>query len=664
MRWLVAAGVACLIGVFILQLWLSVRRTSQTWDEGDHIFAGYMSWKTGDFGLNPEHPPLVKLVATLPLLPLDLRVPKLEHRYFKSEAFVDGREFVFGNDADTILNRSRIAASVFALALLLLVFVATREMFSTGAAFIALTVLVFEPNLLAHGAYVATDVALSCWMFATVYAFYRYVKAPSLGRLAVTGLVAGLALASKHTGILVFPMLALLLICEAAASGGSGRFGGRAARMGRKALKLAGVLVAVGVIAVVVLWAFYGFRYRARPDGLNLVPPLAVYVQQLKPSEAAGISLLARWHILPESYLYGLTDVRGLASWFPTYVLGKVYSNGVWFYFPIAFAVKSTLAFFGLILLAAAAIVTRTLKGWREILFLTVPPVFHLLVAMNAGLNIGVRHILPLYVFFAVLGGGAAWAFIRRSRRWAYVVGALLVLHVASSLSCYPNYMAYANELWGGPSSTYKYLSDSNTDWAQQLKTMKKYVDAHGIKDCWFAYFAGGVVRPSYYGIPCKTLPTPDSIWMDEPTDVPPVIDGPVFISLGTLSGFESGPGPLNAYEQFQNIRPVASIDHGIFVFEGRFKVPRASALSHAQQAWDLLRARQVQPALAAAQDAVAADPNAVQAQEALGDVLRVLRRPDEAHAAYEKALAAAKSVEPGFQRDAVERLLHKLSAT
>jgi len=74
-RGLVLAGVAILIALFALQLWLSVRRTSQTWDEGDHIFAGYMSWKTGDFGLNPEHPPMVKLVAALPLLPLKLAVP-------------------------------------------------------------------------------------------------------------------------------------------------------------------------------------------------------------------------------------------------------------------------------------------------------------------------------------------------------------------------------------------------------------------------------------------------------------------------------------------------------------------------------------------------------------------------------------------------------------
>jgi 4-amino-4-deoxy-L-arabinose transferase-like glycosyltransferase len=660
-RGLVAAGVVCLIAVFFLQLWLSVRRTSQTWDEGDHIFAGYMSWVRGDFGLNPEHPPLVKLVATAPLLPLKLNVPKVGNRYFKTEAFEGGREFVFGNDPDMILARTRTAASLFALALLVVVFLAAREMFGTGAGFLALTLLVFEPNLLAHAAYVTTDTALSFGMFATVYAFYRYVKAPSVRRLAVTGLAAGVALGAKHTGILVFPILALLLVCEALVGRGEGGIGAQAAQAGKRALKLVAPLVVAGLIAVAVLWACYGFRYRARPAGTNLVPPLAGYVQQLKPAEAKGITQLAKWHVLPESYLYGLTDVRSLASWFPSYIFGKVYSNGVWYYFPVAFAVKSTLALFAFLLLAAAAIVTRRLKNGREILFLTVPPLFHLAVAMSSGLNIGVRHILPLYVFFSVLVAGAAWAFIRVNRRWAYVVGTLLAAHVVSSAACFPNYLAYANELWGGPSNTYKYLSDSNTDWAQQLKSVKKYVDARGVKDCWFAYFAAGVVRPSAYGIPCKTLPTVDSMWMDEPTDVPPVIDGPVLISLGTLSGGEGWGGALNPYQSFQNLQPAAVIDHGIFVFDGRFNVGRASARSRAQQSEQLLRSRQVDQALAAAQAAVAADPNVVEAQAALGDALWTTNRRDEARAAYRKGLEAAQTIEPAFQKDWIGRIQSKL---
>jgi hypothetical protein len=646
----VAAGAAGLIAVFALQLWLSVRRTSQTWDEGDHIFAGYMSWKRGDFGLNPEHPPLVKLVATAPLVPMKLNVPKVGNGYFKAAAFVAGREFVFGNDADSILGRTRMAASFFALALLTVAFLAAREMFGTGAGFLTLALLTFEPNLLAHGGYVTTDTALSFGMVATVYAFYRYGKAPSLGRLALVGLAAGVALASKHTGLLVFPILALLAGCEALAGGG-----------GRRALRMAAPLALAGLLAVAVLWACYGFRYAARPAGEHLIPPLDVVTRQLQPAEAHGIALLARWRVLPESYIYGLTDVLGLAASCPSYAMGKVYAHGVWFYFPLAFAVKSTLGLFGFLLVTGWAIVTRRLKHGREVLFLTVPALFHMAVAMGSGLNIGVRHILPLYVFFSVLAGGAAWTLMRANRRWAYAVGALLAAHVASSAACFPNYLAYANELWGGPANTYKYLSDSNTDWAQQLKSVKKYVDEHGIKDCWFAYFAAGVVRPSAYGIPCRALPTIDSDGMDEPTDAPPAIDGPVFISFGTLSGGEGWGGALNPYERFQKLEPAAVIDHGVAVYEGRFEVGRASARSRALQARDLLRARRPEAAMEAAQAAVAADATVVEAQAALGDALAALKRPEEAREVYRKALALAQTIEPDLQKDWADRMTARL---
>src|SRR4051812_25298406 len=200
-----AAGVVSLVLILGLQLALSVRRESQTWDEGDHIFAGYASWTRADFGLNPEHPPLLKLLATAPLLPASLKIPELQNRYFKEEAFLDGNEFLYRNDADAILSRTRMAAAVLTLLAALLVYAAAREMFGTGAAFVALALLAFEPNLLAHGALVTTDAGISCFMFATVYAFYRYVKSPSPWRLLLVGVCAGLALAVKHSGIFVFP---------------------------------------------------------------------------------------------------------------------------------------------------------------------------------------------------------------------------------------------------------------------------------------------------------------------------------------------------------------------------------------------------------------------------------------------------------------------------
>ena len=660
-------GVVALLLILVLQLALSVRRESQTWDEGDHIFAGYMSWTRADFGLNPEHPPLLKLLATAPLLPLPLNVPALQDRYFKEEAFLGGKEFLYRNDADAILFRARMAAAALTLLTALLVFAATREMFGTCAAFVALALLAFEPNLLAHGALVTTDAGISCFMFATVYAFYRYAKAPSPWRLLVVGISAGLALAVKHSGIFVFPMLFLLAVCEVvrqrfAARRNSNSNDEAATGSGRRALKFAASLVAVTVVALAVLWAFYGFRYQARPEGLQLNPPLAEYARALKPHEAWVISSLASWRALPESYLYGMADVRLTADFYTSYVLGKTYAHGVWFYFPVVFVIKSTLAFLALLLLAAAAVVTRRLNCWREVLFLTVPPAFYFLVAINAATNIGVRHILPLYVFISALAGGAAWAFIRRNRKWAYAVAALLLFHAGSSALAFPHYIAYSNELWGGPSNTHKYLSDSNADWGEQLKETKKYLDARGVKDCWFVYFAEGVAEPAYYGIPCKPLPTINTLWLNQRIDVPASIDGPVLVSASNLSGFEFGPGPLNPYEQFKRLRPTAVIGRGVFVFDGRFELPLASALSRVQTAQNLLAAGQVEQALSEARSAVTLAPEAVQTRMTLGDALAASGRPEEARAEYEKALSLAKTIEPEFQARSVPDIERKLA--
>src|SRR6185503_6165141 len=288
-----------------------------------------------------------------------------------------------------------------------------------------------------------------------------------------------------------------------------------------------------------VLWSFYRFRYDARPNGLQLNPPLAEYVKGLEPYEAWPISTAARFHILPESYLYGLADVKLTANYYTSYVLGKVYAHGVWFYFPVAFLIKSTVGVLALILLSLGVVATRRLNHWREMCFKVVPVIFYLLVALTVGMNIGVRHILVVYVFLYVLIGGAAWTLIQKCRKWAYAVGVLLLVHAASSLLAFPNYIAYANELWGGPSQTYKYLTDSNSDWGQQLKSVQQYLDGRGVKECWFVYFAAGVAEPSYYGIPCKPLPTINTLWLNEPIELPTANDKPVMNSASNLSGLE-----------------------------------------------------------------------------------------------------------------------------
>ncbi len=653
------AALCFLLIVLGLQLFFSVRRESQTWDEGNHIFTGYRSWTHADFGLNPEHPPLVKLLTTIPLLWSEQKSPVPEERFFKEDAFLRGKEFLYQNDADRILSGTRMVAASLTLLAALIVFFGAREMFGTGAAFIALTLLAFDPNILAHGALITTDIGLACFMFLSVYMFYRFLKSPSAARLIVAGLAVGLVLAVKHTGLLVLPILFLLSICEILFH----VFGKNREQIGSKTLKLVGSLALITLIGWVVLWSFYRFRYDARPNGLQLNPPLAEYVKGLKPSEAWPISTAARWRILPESYLYGLADVRLTANYYTSYVLGKVHAHGVWFYFPVAFLVKSTVGVLALLLLSLGVVATRNLKRWREILVLIVPVIFYLLVAMTVGMNIGVRHILVVYIFLYVLIGGAAWVLVGKSRKWAYAVGVVLLVHVASSVLAFPNYISYANELWGGPSQTHKYVTDSNSDWGQQLKSVKQYLDQRGVKECWFLYFAEGVAEPSYYGIPCKPLPTINTLWLNLPIDVPESINGPVLISASNLSGVEFGPGSLDPYGQFKQLKPTAVIDRGVFVFDGQFNLPLAAAIRRVQKAQNLVAAKQLDQALQEAQTALALAPDSIRTQLALGDVLREMGQPQQARTHYEKALELAKTIEPEFQIRSVSGIEERLQS-
>jgi len=653
--WVVAAVVA-LVLAYEGQVLHAIHGQSLTWDEGDHIFAGYESWKTHDFGLNPEHPPMVKLVATLPLMGLPLKVPALQGRMFKDEAYMDGKDLLFHNgpadgghyDSRTLVWRVRLAAAVFGVIAALLVFAAGTEMFGVEVGLVALLLFCFEPTLVAHGAYVTTDMAASCTIFGTVYAFWRWVQRPSWARLVVAGLAGGLALAAKHSTVLLLPMLVLLAVYVVGERWwGRRKDAGERRALGLDVARMVGALAVVVGIAVVVLWAFYGFRYAARPAGLVLSPSLAGYVAPLAPHEAAGILLLGKLRLLPESWLYGLADVRSMANGMTSYFMGRNYEHGVWFYFPVLFTIKSTLGMLGLLGLTVLTIVRGWLRGRMALVFLILPPVVYFIVAMTSHLNIGARHILPVWVFCCVIAAAGAVALMRRGRVWVWVVGLLLVLHVGTTLRAEPNYMAYANEAWGGPTQTYRYLSDSNTDWAQQLVAASDYLRQRGVKQCWIAYFASPFILPEDYGIPCKMLPTPDSMFEGVQIEVPPVIDGPVLISAGDLNSFEQGSRVLNSFEQFRGLKPTAFIQDGIFVFDGTFAVPLASSLSHVQRSQVALRKGDMAGALSEAKLGETIAPGFVQTEMALGDAEMAAGQKAEARAAYGRAAVKIETMEP-----------------
>ena len=653
--WSIAGGLILLQMILVAVI---VHGESLTYDEANHIFAGYMMWHSGDYGLNPEHPPLVKLVATLPLLRENLWVPPLQNRWFKAEAYRGGRDFMERNDpTHALLFHMRLAAGVFAVGLSLTVFLMGSELFGESAGLLALILVVFEPNTLANSDLVTTDMGVACLFLLAIYCFYRYARQPSVIRLLLTGLAAGLTLSAKHSGILLAPMLLGLTLVEIA-------YAGRGQRK-RIAGTLFGGFAAIVVLGVGVLWAFYGFRYAARPAGLVLNPTLSEYAVPLKGINSWVIGHAATWRLLPESYLMGMTDIHYAAQQYPIFLLGHNYPHGVWWYFPVALSIKTTLGLIGLVVLAGFALsrplIRRRLRQGRELAYLVVPGAIYLTVAILSGMNIGTRHVLFLYPLAALLAAAGVAALARFSRRWIWIGGGLAVCHVVSVIAVFPAVMAYGNEAWGGTANTHKYLSDSSVDWAQQLPHIKRWVDAHPGEECWLAYSAYPDLRPQAYGIPCHPLPTAHTGEEILPVDLPETIHGNLLLSADDLEACDWPSDQLNVFERFRWMPMAEQIDHSVFVYRGDFNVHEAAALAAVQKSQILVGEKNAAEALVAAKRAVALQPENLLTQTALGDAQMASGDKISAKVAYESALAAAQRLETNVQPMFVPDLEKKL---
>ena len=645
--------VGALLCLLALQLVHVARATSSSWDEAHHLFDGYTIWKFHDYRLNPEVPPFIKMTAAVPLLHMQLKVPPNQGRPNQTEAFLDGKVFVWGNGGDRVLFPARMMCAGFALALGLLIYLWAEEMFGFVAGIFALAMFVFDPNVLANGAMVTTDVGAACCFVAGMYSFYRYCRKPSWVRLGVAGVALGLALSAKYTGIFLVPMLVLAVVAE-----------GWMARDWRVLWRRVGALVLMGLVAWVVVWGFYGFRYKAAPVGTDLNPPLAKYLEQMHDQrDARLLRAMAKVKMLPEGYIWGLENTKETEWDDPSYFWGKVYRHGNWEYFPVALLIKSTLPLLILVALMPLAWLWGLRGRGREMVFVLVPVGVYLAISMSSSMDIGARHLLPVWAFLYVLIGGTAMVLLDRDVRWGYLLGVLLCWQVVTSVRVSPAYMAYGNEAWGGPAKVDRYLGDANTDWGQQLKAVKNYLDERHITNCWFAYFPDGSIDPSDYGINCKRLPTTDLLyWLGVPVSTPPVISGTVLISAGDLEGIEFGDGPLNPYDSFRKMKPTAVIQHGVYVYDGTFAVPLAAALVEANDASDLADAGQMEAAVAKAKGAVKLAPWSGQVHATLADVLLRDGKKAEALQEYETALGIEETVRPDLRMEDIAGLRARIA--
>jgi hypothetical protein len=219
---------------------------------------------------------------------------------------------------------------------------------------------------------------------------------------------------------------------------------------------------------------------------------------------------LVRWarahRLLPEAYLYGIAyQSRNAQSGIRMYLLGRIHDTGRVVYFPIAFAIKTPLATLLLAGMGIAAVVMRRASFRRnavQMIGLIGFTVTYVIFSLFFDLNLGHRHLLPIYPLLFVLAGAAAeW---RRSRAGRCVIGASLAWLIVATLWIHPHFLAYFNELIGGPRRGHLYLADSNIDWGQDLKRLARYARSHPGETIKLSYFGSG--DPLKYGFECEEL--------------------------------------------------------------------------------------------------------------------------------------------------------------
>jgi len=644
---------ALCFGAFAFQLWYHAVRASVTVDEPPHILAGHRHLQCGDYGINPEHPPLAKMLAAIPLQFRTMSEPPWDcgaKLTSKPDSFTYGGRFLVENGLDGVVVQTRLFVSLLSLFLAVTVFLASWEMFGRIEALVALALLAFEPSLIGHGSIVTTDMAISATAFAAVYALYRFCRKAVWLRFLTVGAAFGLMLAAKHSAVFFVSILFALFIAD------SVLFRQKDSPLSRQILRRSAAFAAFFLIGLAILWAFYGFRYYAVPSATSSSVSVADYIKENGRPEmvtsfsAKATDFISRTHFFPESYTLGMADVIAWGSR-NTFIFDRAYPTGRWFYFPVAFAVKSSIALLLLLPLGFLFAFFNPEKR-REILFLLVPPLVFFVIASSSNFTTGVRHILPVYPFFiTIAAAGAVWL-CRKFDFFKYVLVLLLVFHAVTAARIAPNYQSFANDFWGGTNYTYHLFRDSNVETGQSAKLMNDYLARENITDCWF----GGYVHPEVIRAvqPCRPLPSNLRILVSQTViePVPPVIEGTVLLSVNELP-----PRGGEEYATIAESEPIDLIGGNILVYRGRFAIPVAAAMSHAYRSGQFLAIKQIAEAVAEGRQAVELAADDSRTHLALGLALLRDGQKEEARREFEKTIELAKN-KPVFRQAEVRAML------
>ena len=428
----------------------------------------------------------------------------------------------------------------------------------------AALLLVFEPNLLAYGSLVMTDVPVTCMLLFAVFAFYLWTTQRKVSFLLLTSLAVGLTLLTKHSGVAVLPILAALAVTDALYQPGGQTGDGRP--MWRLALINLLAVVLICFVAAGVVWAGYGMRFHTNSA--------ASLLQDQRPPAASASEHVLRdledHQLMPQAYLRGIASAIALSDQSSVaFVAGKVYLRAPWFSTPFNFLIRNTAAMLAMIVLAAFGLSIAFRQRRRELLFLLVPVAVYLVVCIHASASVSVRYLLPIFPFLVILAGAGCVELARRVRWVTYALPCLILLHAASSLHAYPNYLSYANDLWGGPQRAYEY--EPWLDLGQAYPEAKAYLQQHPTRNCWL--ITGWHWDPAFYGVPCQ------SFGLYLPHEIPARAHGTFIVSSTLLTDVRLMEGELAA--AFKNATPTDRIGgSALLVYEGDFDTSLDAAVA------------------------------------------------------------------------------------
>jgi len=545
---------ACfLILLFAAQAFGSLFHKSATVDEVLYIPAGYVYWKSGSYMLNPETPPLPRILCGIPLLLLtninyDPKEPvaAFNDRYHWSFRFLFFQNAVV---AGKMIFYSRIPTILMGMALLAAIYAWTSKLFGSMAGLFSLGLAAFEPNLIAHSSLATTDLYTAAMLFFTVFSFWIWRQNPDENKLLlIPGLFLGLALLSKSSAWLMVPVLFFLLWIPE----------GKPPCPPFKNILRFSVILLLALLVINIVFLFHGVFV----DKGELIT--FMLREKAQKFWFLRIILFPFPRLYSFSMLWNLAQSMGGVHPFPFFLNGQYSNTGFWNYFLFAFVLKTPLSF--LFALAGATIV---LLKMRQAWFILLPPMFFLFYfSFLNRLDLGLRYVLPIYPFF-IVAAGAIVPYVMKLPRGKILLGVLVLWSVVATGRIYPHHLAYFNELGGGSDGGYKHLVDSNLDWGQDLVELKSFLKKYGIDRIRLSYY--GMSDPSYYGINYQYLPSPKfQPWTQRHRNEEnfKLEKGLYAISATNIAGIFLNN--RNTYEYFRKLQPIDSVGYSILIYEIR----------------------------------------------------------------------------------------------